>query len=79
MRLISESRLMGKGTYAAEEMADKDEQDSVLAFVEALELVRFAICVDDGEVGDSFKICFRRRLVRDLDIAFEVACWALRF
>lgn len=64
--------------YAAEEMPDEDYEDFVFVFVDAGELVCFAICVEDWQVGDALEICFRGRLVGDLDVAVEIASRASR-
>ena len=38
----------------------------------------FVVCIEDGQVGDTFEIGFRRRFVGDFEIAFEIPGGAFR-
>lgn len=62
---------------ATEEMAYKDDENSARSIlvvgIQALECILLPILIQHRQVGDLLEVFFGRRIVVDLDVAFEVS------
>lgn len=75
--LYSEGENSEGGPYATEEMAYKDDENSARSIlvvgIQALECILLPILIQHRQVGDLLEVFFGRRIVVDLDVAFEVS------